>query len=327
MGPPPVFSEDGYEGASMSRIAALRRRVQGHALQLLRRQGGNVRRLGGAASARQSLAQMFDIASTLEGDAPVVLRQIGLRMLRMMMSPTGLTIYRLTVSESQKFPELARAYLRRRAVPRDAAHGGLAGDARPMPGKLAISDPGVRRSSSSSRCARPGSACCAIVACWPTSDDAVPSSASSMALRSPCSSATYGVTPMTPPARRCLTISKPGWTAPARAGSTCCVSRASARNPSHAGDCGQCGGVAAGRAGGDRVHRPRAADRPACPSCSPITRAPVPGPRLLYYGHYDVQPAEPLELWHQPAVRAGAEPTARTARASPPVARWTTRAR
>ncbi len=58
---------------------------------------------------QQKLSHVFD------GEEPDVepgaaLRGIGLRMLRTMMSETGLTIYRLTVAEAAKFPELARAF-------------------------------------------------------------------------------------------------------------------------------------------------------------------------------------------------------------------------
>ncbi len=72
--------------------------------------------------------------------------------------------------------------------------------------------------------------------------------------------------------------------------------------PAHAPDCARAAGFVSdelaqlgftsrlvGTAGHPVVlaHHPGPSGRPA-------------GPRLLYYGHYDVQPAEPLELWNSP---------------------------
>ena len=51
------------------------------------------------------------------------------------------------------------------------------------------------------------------------------------------------------------------------------------------------------------------------------------GPSALFYGHYDVQPVDPLELWDHdpfaPFVETRADGTKASARAAPP----TTRAR
>ena len=133
-----VFAEAGYEGASMSRIAARAGVSKGTLYNYF---DGKAEMFAAwmVQECRRTLAQIFD-ASTLEGDAPVVLRQIGMRMLRMMISPTGITIHRMAVSESQKFPELSRAYYNAgpaRATQHMAAWLAIQAEA----GQLAISDP------------------------------------------------------------------------------------------------------------------------------------------------------------------------------------------
>ena len=103
-----VFSQDGYEGASMSRIAACAGVSKGTLYNYF---DGKAELFAAwvAGECEAKLALVFDTADP-DGDPVASLRAIGLRMLRMMMSETGLTIYRLTVSEAAKFPDLARAF-------------------------------------------------------------------------------------------------------------------------------------------------------------------------------------------------------------------------
>ena len=57
----------------------------------------------------RSIAMMFDDldASVVPSEA---LPQIGVRMFRMLLSDTALTMYRMVVAEAEKFPELARSF-------------------------------------------------------------------------------------------------------------------------------------------------------------------------------------------------------------------------
>jgi hypothetical protein len=52
---------------------------------------------------------VFDSAGH-DGDPAAVLRDIGTRMLQMMLSDAGLAMYRVVIAEAAKFPDLARAF-------------------------------------------------------------------------------------------------------------------------------------------------------------------------------------------------------------------------
>ena len=103
-----VFAEDGYEGASMSRIAARAGVSKGTLYNYF---NGKAEMFAAWMSleCRRSLSKMFE-SSAVEGEVAVVLRQIGLQMLRVMISPNGITMHRMAIAESQKFPQLARAF-------------------------------------------------------------------------------------------------------------------------------------------------------------------------------------------------------------------------
>ena len=103
-----VFSQDGYEGASMSRIAACAGVSKGTVYNYFEGKA-HLFEAWVAGECQAKLAHVFDTADP-DGDPAAGLRSIAVRMLQMMMSDSGLTMYRLTLSEAAKFPELARAF-------------------------------------------------------------------------------------------------------------------------------------------------------------------------------------------------------------------------
>jgi AcrR family transcriptional regulator len=61
------------------------------------------------AECERYLVRIFDGANH-DGDPAVVLREIGQRMIRMMLSDVGLTIYRVVIAEASSFPDLAQSF-------------------------------------------------------------------------------------------------------------------------------------------------------------------------------------------------------------------------
>ena len=103
-----VFAADGYEGASMARIATVAGVSKG---TLYNHFDGKAALFAAYVGEKceESLAHVFDGANH-DGDPADVLREIGTRMVRMMLSDAGLAIYRMVIAEAAKFPELARTF-------------------------------------------------------------------------------------------------------------------------------------------------------------------------------------------------------------------------
>jgi AcrR family transcriptional regulator len=101
-----VFARDGYEGASMSRIAA----EAGVSKGTLYNYFASKAELFTAYVHRDCSRWIALIFDDLEAAPADMLRQIGMRMARMLLADPALTMYRMVIAEAEKFPELAEAF-------------------------------------------------------------------------------------------------------------------------------------------------------------------------------------------------------------------------
>jgi AcrR family transcriptional regulator len=116
-----AFSRDGYEGASMSGIAA----AAGVSKGTLYNYFNGKKALFTAFVQRECTEKLLLIFDELDGEAPIqaTLLRVGRRIMDMLLSDTGLAIYRMVVAEARKFPELAEAFRGRTAVRAGAEQG------------------------------------------------------------------------------------------------------------------------------------------------------------------------------------------------------------
>jgi AcrR family transcriptional regulator len=133
-----AFAQDGYEGASMSHIAAM----AGVSKGTLYNYFAGKQELFAAFVQRECTQRLQLVFEEADGAAPVdaTLLRIGRRIVDMLLSESGLLIYRMVVAEAQKFPELAKAFHDvgpKRALVRMAALIGALNET----GQLAVADP------------------------------------------------------------------------------------------------------------------------------------------------------------------------------------------
>ena len=134
-----AFSRDGYEGASMSGIAA----AAGVSKGTLYNYFDGKKALFTAFVQRECTEKLLLAFDEVDSEAPIqtTLLRVGRRIMDMLLSETGLAIYRMVVAEARKFPELAEAFHEagpRRALDRMTA---LIAD-QASGGQLSVEDPG-----------------------------------------------------------------------------------------------------------------------------------------------------------------------------------------
>lgn len=103
-----IFSDDGYEGASMSRIAEQANVSKGTLYNYFASKSD----LFVAYVQHETAERIAWVVESAEGEGSIedTLRAIARRLIHVLASPMARTMHRILISEAPKFPGLARAY-------------------------------------------------------------------------------------------------------------------------------------------------------------------------------------------------------------------------